>query len=177
MKFKPVSKLLKVTLALVVVCSALFWSVPSLLFWMASPLRVPSDQKLMATFQDHRAAFDELREMATEDSRTGPFDPDLDRELPVSRQQKYNRLRSEIKFGLGMGAGGNDHVVRFTFASGAVHSQIAPEWSKGIEYIPGYYKVYGWELALNLDQLSALPEGMYVREIEPHWFIFYDYMD
>jgi hypothetical protein len=61
----------------------------------------------MAIFQDHRAAFDELREMANEDSRTGPFDPELDRKLPVSRQQKYKRLLSEIHFGLGMGAGGN----------------------------------------------------------------------
>jgi hypothetical protein len=131
----------------------------------------------MAIFQNHRAAFEELRQMATEDSRTGPFDPDLDRKLPVSRQQKYNRLLSEIHPGLGMGAGGTDHVVRFNFGGGAVHSQIAPEWSKGIEYIPGDYKEYGWELVSDLDKPVALPYGVYVREIEQHWFIFYDYMD
>jgi hypothetical protein len=46
------------------------------IFWMTDPyyLMAPPDQKLIALFHDQRAAFEELRQMATEDSpREGYF--------------------------------------------------------------------------------------------------------
>jgi hypothetical protein len=44
-------------------------AVALLVFWMADPLNLtaPSDQKLIAIFHEHRAAFEELRQMATAD--------------------------------------------------------------------------------------------------------------
>ena len=65
--------------------------------------------------------------------------------------------------------------VDFDFAWGG-GSQIGPDWNKGTEYIPGDYKDEG-QILPNLDHLDSLAPGTYVREIEPHWFIFYNYMD
>jgi hypothetical protein len=175
-KYKPISKSLKVALGLVVVCSVLFCGIAALLFWVADPyhLTAPSDQKLMTRFHDHRAAFEELRQMATEDVRYGSFNLHYGEKLSGLRRQKYRQLLSEIRPCLNVMAGVDG--VDFDFAWGG-GSTIGPDWSKGIEYIPGDYKKSGFELLPDLDQPAALPPGMYVREIEPHWFIFYNYID
>ena len=72
-------------------------------------------------------------------------------------------------------ATGPDDVVRFEGAWAGL-SAIGSEWSKGIAYIPGDYKKEG-PILPNLDKPGALPYGMYLRQIEPHWFIYYDYID
>src|SRR5437868_5619356 len=102
MNFKPVSKLLKVALRLVVVCCVIFCGIAALLFWMADPYRLtaPPDQKLLTIFHDHRAAFEELRQMATDDARSGSFNFQYDEELTRLRRQKYRQLLSEIHPGL-----------------------------------------------------------------------------
>jgi hypothetical protein len=183
MKVRPVSKLLKVALGFVVVCSVLFWGLPPLLLWIASPLRAPPDQKLLTSFHDHRAAFEELREMAANDSKQeGYFNESLlTKKFPAARRQEYKHLKAEIHPSFDViiweTANGPDNVVRFVFAEGGL-SAIGPEWTKGIEYIPGDDDDKDEaQLLPSLDKPGALPYGMYVREIEPHWFIFYNYMD
>jgi hypothetical protein len=153
-------------------------AVVALPFWMADPLRLsaPSDQTLIATFHDHRAAFEQLRQMAIEDAQHGPFNPFVEKKLPDSRRQKYRDLQYEIHVDNDVGAAGSDDTVRFEFSWGGL-SAIGSEWRKGIEYIPGNKMEHAEELLPSLDKPSALPYGMYTREIEPNWFIYYDYID
>jgi hypothetical protein len=184
MKFKPVSTLLKVALRLVLVCCVLFCGIAALLFWMADPyyLKAPSDQKLMTRLHDHRAAFEALRQMAADDSKQeGYFNEHLlNEKFPWSRRQEYKHLEAEIypSFDIIIWAtvNGPYKVVKFVFARGGL-SAIGPEWTKGLEYIPGDYNKNEGQLLPSLDNPNTLPDGMYVREIEPHWFIFYDYID
>jgi hypothetical protein len=131
LKFKPISKFFKVALGFVVVCGVLFCGIAALLFWMADPyhLTAPSDQKLMTSFHDHRAAFEELRQMATDDSRSGSFNLRYDEKLSGSRWQKYAHLLSEIRPRLNVMAGGFDNSVDFDFAGGQ-GSVIDPAWIK-----------------------------------------------
>jgi hypothetical protein len=185
MKSRLLSNLLKTVFGFVVVCCVLFCGIAALLFWMADPyyLKAPSDQKLITRFLDHRAAFEELREMAADDSKQeGYFNEHLlNKKFPWSRRQEYKHLKAEIypSFDIIIWATvkGPNNVVRFVFAGGGL-SAIGPEWTKGIEYIPGDDDDKDEaQLLPSLDQPGALPYGMYVREIEPHWFIFYNYMD
>src|SRR5277367_2306338 len=100
--------LYNLTLRLAVGCCVVFCAVAAVCFWMADPyyLTAPSDQKLMATFHDHRAAFEELRQMATEDSRYGPFDFHYAEKLSELQRQKYRHSLSEIRPRLNVLAGG-----------------------------------------------------------------------
>jgi hypothetical protein len=64
-----------------------------------------------------------------------------------------------------------DGTVRFIYAGGGL-SAIGPGWGKGIEFVPDDYRRKG-SIAQNLDEARKLPPNVYLREIEPHWFIFY----
>src|SRR5271170_6402728 len=99
MKSKLLSIFLKTAFGFVVVCCVLFCGIAALLFWMADPyhLTAPSDQKLMAIYHDHRGTFEELRQMATDDSRSGSFNFHYDEKLSDVRWQKYAQLLSEIR--------------------------------------------------------------------------------
>ena len=61
--------------------------------------------------------------------------------------------------------------VEFTFTWGGLLA-IGPEWRKGIEYLPEVDE--NDVIVQNLDNPGKLPPGLYLRQIEPHWFIFYD---
>ena len=127
----------------------------------------PRDQELISTFHAHRQAFEQLQEMATEDARRGWYlggnDPD---KLDQSRRDKYKNLPS----GLQVAINGNTGVVRFIFAQKG--SAIGPGWAKGIEYVPGDYSRQGL-LVPDLDKADSLQANVYIRQIEPNWFIFY----
>jgi hypothetical protein len=121
--------------------------------------------------------------MAADDSKQeGYFNERLlNEKFPWSRRQEYKHLEAEVYHSFDViiweTANGPDNVVRFVFAWGGL-SAIGPEWTKGIEYIPGDDNDKDEaQLLPSLDQPGALPYGMYVREIEPHWFIFYNYVD
>jgi hypothetical protein len=49
---------------------------------------------------------------------------------------------------------------------------IGPGWVKGIEYVPGGYSREG-VLSADLDGARKLPARVYIRQIEPNWFVFY----
>jgi hypothetical protein len=167
------STLIKIAFGFVIACFALGAAV----FWMADPmnLRAPRDQKLVTSFHDHRTAFERLRQMATEDSEKGPYFSEsfLDGRLDEMRKREYRRLLFEIHPGLI--ATVNYGTVRFCFAGGGL-SAISPGWGKGIEYVPGDYERKG-RVVENLDEANKLPPGVYLRKIEPNWFIFYQRTD
>lgn len=162
----------KVVLGLVV-C---FIAIGAILFWMADPLylKAPKDRELMTVFQNHRAAFEQLRQMATEDSLSYLSESDLDARLSGTRRQKYKSLLSEIRPCRSVGRG--YQTTRFIFAEGALLA-IGPGWVKGIEYVPGSTDRVG-DVLENLDQPSSLAMGaVYLRQIDPKWFIFFQKTD
>lgn len=137
----------------------------------ASKTVEPSDQTLISAFRGHRQAFEQLQEMAAEDARRnwylGASDPS---KLDQSRRDGYKKLISEIRPDLQVAMNGTTGVVRFIFAGEGV--AIGPGWVKGIEYVPSDH---GWEgiLLPDLDKAASLPARVYIRQIEPKWFIFY----
>jgi hypothetical protein len=163
----------KVALGLVV-C---FIAVGAIHFWSADPLylKAPKDRDLITVFQDHRAAFQQLRQMAVEDSIWDLNEAHLDARLDDKRKQEYKRLLSEIRPGLGAGRD-YDGKTRFIFAGGGLLA-IGPGWAKGIEYVPGSTDRVRPVLE-NLDQPSSLAMGgMYLRQIGPKWFVFFQKTD
>jgi hypothetical protein len=182
--FKPaLSKVLlglfKLLVGFVVICCA----VAALLFWMADPfnLSAPADQKLIMLFHDHREAFEKLREMATEDLGRASYITQFDIEgnINEARKQEYQTLLSEIyPRGLrypGLQVGGGPDGVRFIFAGGGL-SAISGGWLKGIEYHPENRRRIG-TIVQNLDKANTLPPDVYLREIEPNWYIVYQNLD
>lgn len=131
----------------------------------------PRDQELIATFHAHRQAFEQLREMAAEDARRNWYlgASDLST-LDQSRQSEYKNLIFQIHPELQAAMNGTTGVVRFIFAGEG--TAIGPDWIKGIEYVPGDYSREG-VLSPDLNNAASLPANVYMREIEPTWFIFY----
>lgn len=93
-----------------------------------------------------------------------------DAKIQGARRNEYKKLLSEIKPGLIVTAD-HDGTTRFIFAGGGL-SAMGPGWLKGIEYIPGDYKKEG-VLLPSLDKVDSFPEDVYLRKIEPHWFLVY----
>ena len=164
----------KVLLALIVACCAL----GAFMFWLADPLNLksPADQELIATFHDHRAAFEKLRQMVAEDLHKESYfsESHLSGKLDVTRKQMYKNLLSEIHPGLVVTVD-YDKSVRFIFARGGL-SAISPGWLKGIEYVSGSYEKKG-TISQNLDKANTLLAGVYIRQIEPNWFVLYQRTD
>lgn len=151
-------------------------AIGAILYWMADPLylRAPKDRKLITFFQDHRAAFEKLRQMAAEDSAGYLSESHLDARLGDKRNQEYKSLLSEIRPCRSMG--GDYQTTRFIFAGGGLLA-IGPGWAKGIEYVPESTDRVGPVLE-NLDQPASLPMGgVYLRQIEPKWFVFFQKTD
>ena len=143
----------------------------AILFWMADPLylKAPPDRKLIAIFIDHRDAFDSLRRMIVQDSQSYVSASHLDERLSVKRRDEYRNLISEI--GAESITPTSMRAVRFVFTGGGL-SAIGPEWFKGIEYAPEDIDRGGIVIG-NLDQPRNLVEGqVYLRQIEPHWYLF-----
>jgi hypothetical protein len=131
----------------------------------------PKDEELISSFHAHRQALEQVQEMATEDARRGWYlgasDPS---KLDQPRRDEYKKLVSEIRPGLDVVMNGNNGVVRFIFAQKG--SAFGPSWAKGIEYMPGDYKREG-VLLPSLNKAGILAADVYLRQIEPKWFIFY----
>lgn len=131
---------------------------------------VPSDDKLIRIFQTHRDEFVRLRQMATEDMHEASFfsESNISNRLSPSRRKEYKSL---LKFSQGLQVGVNyDGSVRFIFAS--TGQTISSGWVKGIQFIPDAAKLIGTRMD-TLYLSAKLPAGVYLREIEPRWFLFY----
>jgi hypothetical protein len=163
------SKLFRIVLGLVVACVV----VGAIVLWQADPLqfKAPSDQEVIAVFQAHRADFERLRQMVTEDMHVKSYfsESELDGISPEARRQEY---RSRLKIWPGLHVGVNyDESVRFIFAGGGLLA-IGPGWAKGIQFSPQGKKLIG-EQVKTLDNERTLPPGVYLRELMPEWFILY----
>ena len=167
-----------IILTLITLCCALV----TVILWTADPLnlRAPKDEDLLTLFHDHRAEFERLRQMVTEDMQNKKASYFGDEssfygKLDETRKQEYKYLVSRIYPGL-TAAVDYDATVIFDLAGGGWFLAIGPGWMKGIEYVPGDYRRKG-EIVQNLDNAKGLPSGIYLREIEPRWFIVYQHDD
>jgi hypothetical protein len=146
--------------------------------WRANAQANPkwTDEALISLFHEHKAQFALLREMAAADMPNSAYVSsfDDDDKLTSDQRQKYKNLMSQIaaKFVMTMDY---DTTSRFIFAHGGV-SAVGPGWLKGIEYIPGDGERQG-KLVQNLDGAAKLPADVYLRPIEPHWFLVYQRTD
>jgi hypothetical protein len=163
----------KVTLGFLVACCA----IGLLILWTLDPYEItsPSDEWLLATFHDHRAALEKLRQMVIDDSGHEAYfsESQLDDKLGQSRRKEYKNLIYEIYSGLVVTVD-YDKSVRFIYA-GAGLSAISSGWLKGIQYVPGDEKK--GQVVMNLDKTGVLPPGVYLRSIEPKWFVVYQKTD
>lgn len=160
--------LVKVFLYFVAMCVA----IGALLALLADPLflRAPKDRDLISLFQAHRATFERLRQMAAEDSGVVSHfaESRLDVRLSEARRQEYKRLLPKVGSGLVITT--SHSAVRFRLASGGLLA-IGPGWLKGIEYVTSSVDREG-TVVDDLDHPAALAAGgVYLRQIEPHWFV------
>ena len=142
------------------------------LLWMDDPLylKAPSDDSLIQSFQSHQTEYERLREMAAEDSSKESYftASHLDSRLDSARRDEYVNMLSNIQSGLILTYSPN--MTRFIFAGGGL-SAIGPSWLKGIEYLPGHASGMGVEMQ-SLDKIYVLQPGvMYLRKIQPNWFV------
>ena len=139
------------------------------------PSKFPEDQTLIALFSAHHEAFEKIRKMADEDRKKEMFisASDLTKDLSGSHQQEYNNLLPRLSSGMTVSMR-DDGIVRFVQAhDGFV---ISSSWEKGIEYIPGNCEKHA-VIIPNLDDVSKLGGGLYLRKLEPNWFLFYQYCE
>jgi hypothetical protein len=131
---------------------------------------MPKDDELLREFRDHRAEFESLRRMVTEDRHQTSFfsESNISSALPDARRSEYRRLLRLYR-GLTIGVD-NDGGVRFVFAS--TGQAIGSGRAKGIQFVPDKSKLIGARMD-NLDATEKLQAGVYLREIEPRWFLFY----
>jgi hypothetical protein len=152
------------------VISAAFAVLYSWRAYSSQEVMAPSDDKVIRIFKAHRGELERLRQMATEDMHERSFfsEANISNGLPASRRNEYTNL---LKLSPGLQVGANyDGSVRFIFASAG--QAISPGWAKGIEFIPDMGKVIGTQRD-TLDDSAKLPGGVYLRKLEPRWFLFF----
>jgi hypothetical protein len=134
--------------------------------------RAPDDASLIEVFHSHRAAFDEVRQLAPHgagSSRLAKAGGLLDA-AGASNDPRLRQLQEEIGRHTTVYSA-DDGMVKFTMARGGVLA-VGPGWSKGIEFFPGDPKRAGSELA-DLDKAPSMPADIYVRRLGDGWFLFY----
>jgi hypothetical protein len=147
-------------------------AVALLAFWWADPFlfRAPSDREILQTFEAHKSSFEQLRQLALEDSLIATYfsESNLSGSLGEGRQQLYRKLLSEIWPGLIVTSYRSS--VKFIFATGGL-SAISGGWLKGLVNISGNPDDWG-TLVASLDNPAKLPsDHLYLRKIEQGWFI------
>jgi hypothetical protein len=147
------------------------------IFWRTHPVKskFPLDQNLITLFTAKHDVFEKLRKMADEDwGKQATFSvSDSSSKLAESRQQEYHDLLLQIGSGV---IERRDYNGTITFNLAGEGVAIGPTWGKGIMYIPGSSEKEGI-VVQNLDDVSKLAPGVYLRPIEPNWFIFYQQTD
>jgi len=82
-----------------------------------------------------------------------------------------DEYKSLLKIWPGLLVGADyDGSVRFIFAGTGV--AIGPDWAKGIEFIPDTARAIGTQRDA-LDDAAKLPADLYLRKLEPQWFLFF----
>jgi hypothetical protein len=166
MDTKPIGKIV-ITFAAM---SAVFAVLYSWRAYSSQEVMPPSDDNVIRVFRAHRNELERLRQMASEDMHETSFfsEANLSSGLSSSRREEYKNL---LRLSPGLKVGANyAGSVRFIFAS--TGQAIGPGWAKGIEFIPDTGKVIGTQRD-TLDNSAKLPEGVYLRKLEPRWFLFF----
>jgi hypothetical protein len=134
-------------------------------------MALPSDATLLREFNSHRGEFERLRQMATEDMhQQGSFTlATISDVLAESRRDKYRNLLN-ISPNLLVGID-YDGTTRFIFGK-SDGLAIGPGWAKGIQFVPDGARLKETRTD-SLDESGKLAAGVYLRKIEPQWFIFY----
>jgi len=130
----------------------------------------PTDKEIIKLFRAHRGNFEKLRKMTYNDIKKASFfsESKIPAGLPELRRNEYRNL---LKVSPGLEIGVNyDGTVRFIISS--VGHATSPGWAKGIQFIPDRAKIIGTRIT-SLDEVSNLPSGVYLREIAPRWFLFF----
>jgi hypothetical protein len=163
----------RLTTKIAITFAAIFVAFAVLYSWRAyssQEAMAPTDDKVIGIFRAHRGELERLGQMATEDMHdTSYFSvANISNGLPASRRNEYKNL---LKLSPGLQVGTNyDGTVRFIFASSG--QAISSGWAKGIEFIPDTGKVIGTQRD-TLDDSAKLPAGVYLRKLEPRWFLFF----
>lgn len=136
----------------------------------------PTDEALLSSFRNNRAAFERLRGMVIEDAHAQPIftENNIDNSLPEARRREYRVLLSSISSNL-MVTVNYDRTVRFIFLLHGV-SVIGPESIKGIEYAPKGARL-GASLVQDLNDPERYTAGVYLKAIEPGWFVLFQKTD
>jgi len=134
----------------------------------------PRDSELMASFREHRQAFETLCAMALEDSGTVSYISlktlPGENNLESHRRAKYKDLLNEIKLVTDIST--NDHErVLFSYRGGGLLA-IGPTWSKGIAYYPSGDLGPDRRIVDDLDDLGDR-NGTYVKPLEKNWYLIY----
>ena|ERR1700722_1467683 len=163
----------RLTAKIAIAFATVFAGFAVLYSWRAYPsqeVMAPTDDKVIRIFQAHRGELERLRQMAIEDIHdTSYFSvANISHGLPASRRNEYKNLL-ELWPGLQIGTN-YDGTVRCIFAKAG--QAIGPGWTKGIEFIPDTGKVIGTQKD-TLDDSAKLPGGVYLRKLEPRWFLFF----
>jgi hypothetical protein len=158
-----------ITLTIAALCAV--FVVPYVCEAAAPQSRMPADTMLIHKFESHRSEFERLRQLVTADmgQRSYFSETTIANIRPEARRNEYRRLlKLSPKLEVGVDYNG---TVRFIF-SGSQGLAIGPGWAKGIEFIPKRARLVGTKVD-GLDNPQKLPAGVYLREIEPQWYVFY----
>lgn len=153
------------------------------------PTRVPSDQELIAAFQAHQRAFEQIQPMAAKDMQNGLYirwhqeswwcpgswwcrGSSKPPGMSASRWKDYGNLISQIRPKVESIAIDYNGTISFVFAGEG--GALSSGWSKGIAYIPPDVDLKREGVPLpDLSEAPRLPANEYIREVEPAWFLFY----
>jgi hypothetical protein len=143
------------------------------IFWQMDPFnfRAPSDQELITAFHDHREIFERLHQVKTEGLKHVSSINDSAVVDEKNAGRKPDDAGSSVFFPILSVMADYDGTTTFVLAEGELLA-TGPGWAKGIAYIPGDNQTRG-SIQQNLDNARKLPPGVYLRQNEPHWFIYY----
>ena len=137
---------------------------------------MPGDDVILRLFRIHHGELQSLCKMVIEDKAT--YRMSVFNESTIAKltsETRRNAYRNLLQLSPGITVGVNyDDSVRFIFASSG--QAIGPGWAKGLQFIPAGARPIGTKLE-NLDGLIKSPAGVYLREIEPQWFVFFQQDD
>jgi len=171
---KPMRVVLYCGMGSVLVLAVIVALILGFVVWTEDPWgwKSPKDQELIDVFHNHRESLEKLRVLVVQ-SGTGYLSEETLQYSKLSDSQKLDcgRLLRDVWPGMSMSFD-YDQSVRFEFAGGGIGLSIGPGWCKGITYIPGDYARHG-VLSQNLDELTKAPDNVYLRQLEPHWFLYY----
>lgn len=150
--------------------------VAGLWFFDAIGVSRPSHENLTAYFQTHRAAFEQLKNLAlTNEGKVGILieTDDLDEQpFDVTRRRKYAEGLKQISRCALIGA--DKFEIKF-ICSGGGFSAISREWAKGVAFLPDGPRHVG-EVVKSLDSITA-QDDEFLKSIGGGWYLFYEDID